>query len=153
MQIAFLFTILFLPSHLCEQLYYTHDYPYIFNSSFHDQNEINSNIIGAYGDYPDIAPEQSKSQIENFANSVNIFQTIEKVFDSLPIIGSGRRSGTVSGNAVYDDLVKSGEVVRIILVFTSQVKSFSYNTFQTYVFKAYFYHRWMVLDLPFVEST
>ena len=121
MKIIFLLKVWFLPFFLCDEFATSYDYSNLYNSSFQQQNEINSDLISAYGDYPYIAPEHSKAQIEYFANSVNIFQSIESVLKSFPFIGSDRSFGIVSGNLVYNNIVKSGMVVKVIVLLISQV--------------------------------
>ena len=134
MKIIFLLKVWFLPFFLCDEFATSYDYSNLYNSSFQQQNEINSDLISAYGDYPYIAPDQSKSKMDYFATSVNIFQSIESVLNSLPILGSERRFATVSGNIVYNDLVKSGEVVRIIIVLTLQLVFTTIGWFFTSLF-------------------
>ena len=100
------------PSCLCD--YVDNSYDYSNFSSLYQENEIDKS---AYTVYPLKAQDQIQSQLENFANSVNIFQSFDSVFNSF-----GERSfNLVSGNLVYNNIVKSSMVVKVIVLLISQV--------------------------------
>jgi hypothetical protein len=125
MKITFLLIVLCCSaSLLCQQFDSSYQYSNIFSDN--QESEHNNDIISVYGDfgdYPFIAPEHSNSQNEYFANSVNIFQSIESVVKSFPFNVKERSFGIVSGNLVYNNIVKSGMVVKVIVLLTSQVFS------------------------------